>query len=131
MLRDCAAAVGLAPGADLAPVLGTTEATDGPAQQLRLFDSVGSYLCEVARSGPLVVVLEDLHVADQASLDLLRFLVTSLRATRWRWSAPTAIRTWPRACRGLGAPGSAEWGTGEVPGASPTLHPFVEHGGER
>jgi tetratricopeptide (TPR) repeat protein len=81
VLRECAASCRLEPGADLAPVMGTAEDMGGPGQQLRLrlFDSVATFLSEAARSQPLVVVLDDLHLADDASLELLRFLATSLR----------------------------------------------------
>lgn len=80
VLRDCAAATGLPLGDDLAPVLGG-DAPGGPSQQLRLrlFESVSDFLGTAAARGPLVLVIEDLHVADEASLDLLRFLATSLR----------------------------------------------------
>ena len=81
VLRDCAAACGLEPDEDLAPILGSTEPPGGPPEQLRLqlFDSVASFLRQAARLEPLVIVLEDLHVADEASLDLLGFLATALR----------------------------------------------------
>ncbi|WP_219417411.1 ATP-binding protein [Pseudonocardia nigra] len=81
VLRECAAATGTALGDDLAPVTGTAEPMVGPGRQLRLslFDSVARYLVAAARVRPLVVVLEDLHFADEASLDLLRFLATALR----------------------------------------------------
>lgn len=81
VLRDGAAVTGLDPGEDLAPVLGRAETTNGPGQQLRLrlFDRVASFLGAVAERQPLLVVMEDLHFADEASLDLLRFLATALR----------------------------------------------------
>jgi len=81
VLRDCAAIAVLEVGDELAPVMGSADATGGPGQQLRLtlFDSVARYLGEAARTQPLVIVLEDLHFADEASLDLLRFLATALR----------------------------------------------------
>lgn len=81
VLRDCATTFGPEPGDDLAPILGWTASAGGPAQQLRLrlFDGVASFLRQAARIEPLVIVLEDLHCADQASLDLLGFLATTLR----------------------------------------------------
>ncbi|MGH3516239.1 MAG: ATP-binding protein, partial [Haloechinothrix sp.] len=81
VLRDCAADTGIALEDDLAPVTGVAASVDGPARQLRLrlFDGVASYLGEAARVRRLVIVLEDLHFADEASLDLLRFLATALR----------------------------------------------------
>ncbi|WP_166352576.1 ATP-binding protein [Phytoactinopolyspora limicola] len=82
VLRSCATSVGLTPADDLAPVLGTAEIVAGPAEQLRihLFESVASYLASAGRIQPLVILLEDLHFADQASLDLLRYLAAALQA---------------------------------------------------
>ena len=81
VLRDCAATTGRELGDDLAPVLGAGEPAGGPGRQLRLslFDRVARYLGDAATLRPLVVVLEDLHFADEASLDLLRFLAATLR----------------------------------------------------
>jgi DNA-binding CsgD family transcriptional regulator len=42
--------------------------------QLALFETVGDFLASVAATRPLVLVLEDLHWSDQASLELLRYL---------------------------------------------------------
>ena len=81
VLKDCAGATGIALGDELAPVTGTAEPMGGPGQQLRLslFDSVARYLVEAARERPFVIVFEDLHFADEASLDLLRYVATTLR----------------------------------------------------
>lgn len=81
VLRDCEEATGLKIGDDLAPVLGRAEPARGPGRQLRLrlFDNVASFLATAAAAQPLVVVLEDLHVADEASLELLRALAAALR----------------------------------------------------
>lgn len=80
-LRDCAEAAGLPPGDELGPLLGTATSASGPAAQLRLrlFDGVSSYLVRSARPVPLTILLEDLHFADQASLDLLAYLAKTLR----------------------------------------------------
>ena len=52
---------------------------EGVASQAALFAQVRDYLSSVARSHrPLVLVLDDLHWADPASLELLRFLVRQL-----------------------------------------------------
>lgn len=48
----------------------------------RLFDAVAVLLDAISRQRPLVIVVEDLHWADQASLALLRYLVRSGEATR-------------------------------------------------
>lgn len=81
VLRNCAEALDLDPGDDLAPIMGPARLSAGPARQLRLrlFDSVASYLRRAARITPLVIVVEDLHLADTASLDLLGFAATALR----------------------------------------------------
>ncbi len=42
--------------------------------RLQLFESVAGLICEVAASGPLLIVLEDVHWADRSSRDLLRYL---------------------------------------------------------
>ena len=51
---------------------------DPEAARFRLFDEVGRFLAEAARDRPCLIVLDDLHVADEPSLLLLRFLATSL-----------------------------------------------------
>ncbi|HUG14992.1 MAG TPA: AAA family ATPase, partial [Thermomicrobiales bacterium] len=43
-----------------------------------LFEIVGEFFAEVSEHRPLVLVLEDLHWADQATLDLLRFFARFL-----------------------------------------------------
>ncbi|MFF7872355.1 AAA family ATPase [Streptomyces qaidamensis] len=43
--------------------------------RLRLFEGMAGLLADVAEVAPLLVVLEDLHWADQSSRDLLRFLL--------------------------------------------------------
>jgi DNA-binding SARP family transcriptional activator/tetratricopeptide (TPR) repeat protein len=51
---------------------------DNRAARVRLFDSVRRRLCELSRTRPLVVVLEDLHWAGAATIDLLEFVLTRL-----------------------------------------------------
>jgi hypothetical protein len=55
----------------------TAEVTEGPLQltaadpesiRFRLFDEVGRFLADVGRRGPLLVMLDDLHAADEPSL---------------------------------------------------------------
>src|SRR5262245_29889342 len=53
---------------------------DGPTSQAALFAQARAFLVAAAEERPLVVVLEDLHWADAASLDLLRFLARGLDA---------------------------------------------------
>ncbi|WP_328708266.1 AAA family ATPase [Microbispora hainanensis] len=59
-------------GAGLAALLGESPSADA-AEGFRLYDAVTSALVAVSQSRPLVVVLEDLHWADAASLRLLDF----------------------------------------------------------
>lgn len=46
--------------------------------RLQLFESVAALICELAGSGPLLLVLEDVHWADRSSRDLLRYLLARL-----------------------------------------------------
>jgi tetratricopeptide (TPR) repeat protein len=66
------AGAGPGPGSD--PELGETDAA-----RFQLFDAVTSLLRAAAAGGPLVVILDDLHGADQPSLLLLGFLAVHLR----------------------------------------------------
>ncbi|HVN27021.1 MAG TPA: AAA family ATPase, partial [Candidatus Binataceae bacterium] len=47
---------------------------DSAQTQFRLFDSVAGLLREIARQGPIAILLDDLHDADTASLTMLRFV---------------------------------------------------------
>jgi hypothetical protein len=58
-----------------------TVATGDPAEaRFALFRQVASELSREAARQPLLIVLEDLHAADQPSLVLLEFMATQLRA---------------------------------------------------
>jgi AAA ATPase domain len=50
--------------------------------RFRLFDSVAAFLRRASGGQPLLVVLDDLHWADEPSLQLLRFLAGDLRGSR-------------------------------------------------
>ncbi|MFJ4580064.1 helix-turn-helix transcriptional regulator [Streptomyces echinatus] len=50
------------------------DAAGDPDGRLRLFEDVAGLLTDLAAVAPLLLVLEDLHWADQSSRDLLRFL---------------------------------------------------------
>jgi DNA-binding CsgD family transcriptional regulator len=69
---------------DLAPA--ESFASDGTltsaAHQARLFEVVLELLRRLAEESPLVLVLEDIHWADAASRDVLRFLARNARAVR-------------------------------------------------
>lgn len=63
---------------DLAPLVADLPALValGPDEErFRLFDAVVRFLLRLAARQPLVIVLDDLHWADRATLDLLRHLV--------------------------------------------------------
>lgn len=57
--------------------LGRADSGAGIGTGLRMFDAVVRLLTESAAARPLVVVLEDVHWADDTSLQLLRHLATS------------------------------------------------------
>jgi DNA-binding winged helix-turn-helix (wHTH) protein/tetratricopeptide (TPR) repeat protein len=73
--------------APLLPELVDSPAADHTAgltseqRRFQLFDAVARYLRRCARARPLVILLDDLHWGDQASLLLLRFLAGELRAS--------------------------------------------------
>ncbi|MFE6158127.1 AAA family ATPase [Streptomyces sp. NPDC056486] len=55
---------------------GGTEAVGDVNRRLRLFEDVAALLAELTDIAPLLLVIEDLHWADQSSRDLLRFLLS-------------------------------------------------------
>jgi len=63
---------------DLEPV------SQGSPEQarFRLFESISSFLKAASKQQPLVIILDDLHLADQPSLSLLQFVARELRGTR-------------------------------------------------
>lgn len=61
---------------------GVDEASSFAGDVDRLFDAITAVLSAAARRRPLVVVVEDIHWADTASLDLLASLVRSLGRAR-------------------------------------------------
>src|SRR5207248_1390201 len=52
------------------------------AARFQLFDAVASFLRSTARVQPLLLVLDDLHAADEPSLLLLRFVTRELAQSR-------------------------------------------------
>jgi predicted ATPase len=60
---------------NLFPDLEPAPVVDPGQARFRLFDSVTSFLNEIAISQPMVLVLDDLHWADRSTLDLLEFVV--------------------------------------------------------
>jgi predicted ATPase len=63
------------------PDIGTAPRIDPEQARFRLFDSLATFLRRASAREPLVVVLEDLHWADQASILLLSFVAPELRRT--------------------------------------------------
>jgi DNA-binding winged helix-turn-helix (wHTH) protein len=60
-------------------------ASAGPAGRFQLFDAIARFLAREARAKPLLLVLEDLHWADESSLALLLFVARNVHR------APLAI----------------------------------------
>jgi DNA-binding SARP family transcriptional activator len=85
--RDVLAAALDSEGADIARVVPdyarfatvVDDAPDAETARFRFFEAVTSLLRRLGTSRPLVVVLDDIHWADQSSLRLLEFAVESLR----------------------------------------------------
>ena len=63
---------------DLAPA----PAIESEGARFRLFDSLTAFIKRMATGRPLVVVLDDLHAADEPSLLLLRFVARELGDSR-------------------------------------------------
>jgi predicted ATPase len=58
-----------------------TGSDEAEIERLRFFDVVTTFLKSSAASRPLVIVLDDLHAADEESILLLGFLVRDIRQT--------------------------------------------------
>jgi predicted ATPase len=81
------ASEGLATPRALGPLLDVAEQTGGELAELLgrgagPHDVLGALLRELAREQPTIVVLEDLHWADQATLDLLQLAARKIEGTR-------------------------------------------------
>jgi eukaryotic-like serine/threonine-protein kinase len=59
-----------------------TAIDDPEAVRFRLFESVAGFLTGMSRDQPLVVVLDDVHLADESSLLLLRFFAEAVQRER-------------------------------------------------
>jgi tetratricopeptide (TPR) repeat protein len=65
------------------PDLGEAPTFEDPQQaRFRLFDSLTAFLKSAARTQPVVLVLDDLHWADEGSLRLLEFVARELAGAR-------------------------------------------------
>ncbi|MCW3818970.1 AAA family ATPase [Micromonospora sp. DR5-3] len=64
-----------------------TRAGSPEEEQARFFRSVSALLTDLAAARPLLLVLDDLHAADPASLRLLHHLIRTAQSRRWRFIA--------------------------------------------
>jgi DNA-binding SARP family transcriptional activator len=67
---------------EFVPGLPDAAAGDAEGARFRLFEAVGSFLQSAAADRPLVLVLDDLHAADEPSLLMLRFVAREVRDSR-------------------------------------------------
>ena len=67
---------------ELRDVVGDPPPAESDGARFRLFDSLAAFLKSVAVAQPLVVVLDDLHAADEPSLLLLQFVARELAQSR-------------------------------------------------
>jgi eukaryotic-like serine/threonine-protein kinase len=67
---------------ELLPDLPEPPAVESEGARFRLFEAVRSVLLTAAQDRPVVLVLDDLHAADEPSLLLLRFVVREIAASR-------------------------------------------------
>jgi DNA-binding CsgD family transcriptional regulator len=65
----------------LAPLLNPVQVDIGETDRFRLFDAATQALMNAAANRPLLIVLDDIHRADEASLMLLRFIFPAVRNT--------------------------------------------------
>ena len=78
-LRSRPALARMLPQPSAAPI---ADLPSGDFGQLQLFDAVSGLLAELSADRPLLLIIEDLHWADQSTRDLLSFLLTRLRSER-------------------------------------------------
>lgn len=67
---------------EVLPELPPARAIDSDGARFRLFDSLTAFLKSVAAEQPLVLILDDLHAADEPSLLLLQFVTRELARSR-------------------------------------------------
>jgi predicted ATPase len=67
---------------ELFPDLPEPPAPESESARFRLFEAASAFLKSAAQSRPLVLVLDDLHAADEPSLLLLQFLARELGESR-------------------------------------------------
>lgn len=69
-------------GLDSLLFYGTEEPVEGLGSRSHLFQSVLNLIDDVARAATAVLIIEDLHWADQSTRDLIDFIVPNLRSQR-------------------------------------------------
>jgi eukaryotic-like serine/threonine-protein kinase len=129
----------------LLPDVGESPVPESEGARFRLFDVTSSFLANAAQARPLVIVLDDLHAADEPSLLLLQFVARQLGQSRllivgaYRDVDPTpadslttALTELARepvtrslALAGLGEPDVARFLELAAPGAAAELAPAV------
>jgi predicted ATPase len=67
---------------EFGPDLPRPLSADAESMRFRLFDAVTTLFREQARTKPIVLVLEDVHAADESSLLLLRFVARTVTDAR-------------------------------------------------
>ncbi len=67
---------------DLFPGLPEPPALESEGARFRLFEAAGSFLRSAAQDHPVVLMLDDLHAADEPSLLLLRFVAREIADSR-------------------------------------------------
>ena len=89
-------------------LVGVPEAAPAANAQARLFELLLGLLGRLAAEVPILLVVEDLHWADGATQDLLRFLARNLRTSGCCcWSRCARMKPSRRACSGSWASCSA------------------------
>ena len=68
-------------------------AMESEGARFRLFEAASSFLRSAAHARPIVLVLDDLHAADEPSLLLLRFVAREIADSRLLWFARSAMST--------------------------------------
>lgn len=77
VLRGCQSDDYAAEAKELCHLL-ENQPSNSPSERFRLFDRIRSFLIEAAHARPLVIIFDDLHAADEASLLLLGFVSREL-----------------------------------------------------
>jgi tetratricopeptide (TPR) repeat protein len=67
---------------DMIPALPPTPSADPESARFRLFDSTAHFLAGASAGRPMLLVLDDIHAADTASLLLLRFVAGAIAGAR-------------------------------------------------